>query len=117
MTQGQLFDKLNRESSLVEIQEYISRVIELRGFSEQPVENGMLLLLEEAGELAKAIRKGCKGMSVEKVRTDKYGDIEGEAADVFIVLVSICNRLGIDLFDAFLGKERINCERAWSVNG
>lgn len=39
------------------MQKYIKEVIEIRGFTNQEIEKTMLLLLEEVGELAKAIRK------------------------------------------------------------
>ena len=39
--------------------------------------------------------------------------IEEEIADVLIVLFSIANKLQIDLYDAFLKKERENIKRKW----
>lgn len=88
-----------------EIQNYIKEVIKIRGFSEQKVQDKMLLLLEETGELAKAIRKTIPEASVDYERIENYTDIEEEVADVFIVLVSICNRLNINLYDAIIKKE------------
>ena len=55
--QKELLNNLNEKTSLVELQEYIEKVIEIRGFSNKSIQEEMLLLLEEAGELAKAIRK------------------------------------------------------------
>ena len=63
----------------------------------------MLLLLEETGELAKAIRKTLPNASVDYEKIENYTDIE-EIADVFIVLVSICNRLNINLYGAIKKK-------------
>ena len=63
MTQQELFDDLNENTSLSDIQLYIKKVIELRGFADESVQSCMLLLLEEAGELAKAVRKHARGMS------------------------------------------------------
>ena len=37
-------------------------------------------------------------------------------ADVFIVLLSICDILNIDLLKVFLDKEEENIKRIWSVN-
>lgn len=38
MTQKELFDNINRESSVTEIQEYIDEVVRLRGFANQPIQ-------------------------------------------------------------------------------
>ena len=40
-----------------------------------------------------------------------YSSVESEVADVFIVLLSICDILNIDLFKAFLDKEEENIKR------
>ena len=76
----------------------------------------MLLLLEETGELAKAIRKTIPEASVDYERIENYTDIEEEVADVFIVLVSICNRLNINLYDAIIKKEEKNIKEQGEVN-
>ena len=49
-------------------------------------------------------------------KIENYTDIEEEIADVFIVLVSICNRLNINLYDAIKKKEEKNIKRQWRVN-
>ena len=103
--QSELYELLNEKNTLNEIQNYIKEVIKIRGFSEQKVQDEMLLLLEETGELAKAIRKTIPEASVDYERIENYTDIEEEVADVFIVLVSICNRLNINLYDAIIKKE------------
>ena len=105
-----------QEKRLNEIQNYIKEVIKIRGFSEQKVQDKMLLLLEETGELAKAIRKTIPEASVDYERIENYTDIEEEVADVFIVLVSICNRLNINLYDAIIKKEEKNIKRQWKLN-
>lgn len=73
----------------------------------------MLLLTEEIGELAKAIRKSETKMAINLSRIHHYDTVESEIADVFIVLLSLCNTMKINLTDAFLEKERINIERVW----
>ena len=45
--QNKLFKLLNKENTIDEIQEYIKKVIELRGFANQNIQDKMLLLLEE----------------------------------------------------------------------
>ena len=63
--QSELYELLNEKNTLNEIQNYIKEVIKIRGFSEQKVQDKMLLLLEETGELAKAIRKTIPEASVD----------------------------------------------------
>jgi len=65
MSQRDLLNELDESSSLAQIQGYIKKVVELRGFAGQPIQETMLLLLEETGELAKAIRKAATKMSVD----------------------------------------------------
>ena len=73
----------------------------------------MLLLLEEVGELAKAIRKNATNMSIDNNKINNYDTIESEVADVFIVLSSVCNKLDIDLFKSVKDKEQENIKRIW----
>ena len=55
--QKQFYSKICKPSDLVDIQKYINDVLELRGFNSQSAQDKMLLLTEEIGELAKAVRK------------------------------------------------------------
>ena len=114
--QQELLKKLSDESSINEIQSYIKKVMEIRGFNKEKSSDKILLLVEEVGELAKAIRKNEKKLGIDKTKEYNYSSIESEIADVFIVLLSICDILNIDLFKAFLEKEEKNIKRIWSVN-
>lgn len=115
-----LLSNLKDTSSLYEIQTYIKEIIDIRGFGNQNIEQTMLLLTEEVGELAKAIRKDATTMSSDKSKLYNYDSIESEVADVFIVLTSICNKLNIDMFKALeekekeKEKEKINTNRNWT---
>ena len=71
----------------------------------------ILLLIEEVGELAKAIRKNENKLGIDKTKECNYSSVESEVADVFIVLLSICDILNIDLFKVFLDKEEENIKR------
>ena len=113
MDQKLLLDELGEQSSLAQVQEYIKKVVEIRGFSGQPIQETMLLLLEETGELAKAIRKTATRMSVDADKMQSYDTVESEVADVFFVLTAVCNQMNIDLFSALKEKEKKNCERNW----
>ena len=113
--QKELLELLNRQSTVDDVQEYIRKVITLRGFANQKVQDKMLLLLEETGELAKAIRKTLPEASIDYNKIENYTNIEDEIADVFIVLTSICNELNINLYDAIINKEKNNVEREWKI--
>ena len=111
--QTELWNKLNENNTLQEVQKYIKNVIEIRGFSKQEIEKTMLLLLEEVGELAKSIRKNATDMSIDNNKANHYNTIESKVADVFIVLCSVCNKLDIDLYKSLKDKEQENIIRIW----
>ena len=112
-TQEKYFNDLKKDTSLVELQNYINNVLEIRGFNNQPIELKLMLLMEEVGELAKSIRKDSTSLPIDRCKINNYSPIEEEIADVLIVLFSIANKLQIDLYDAFLKKERENIKRKW----
>ena len=114
--QQELLKKLSKESSVNEIQTYIKKIIKIRGFNKEKASEKILLLVEEVGELAKAIRKNENKLGIDKSKEYNYSSIESEIADVFIVLLSICDVLNINLFKAFLDKEEENIKRIWSVS-
>ena len=114
--QKDLLNNLNEKTSLTELQEYIKKVIEIRGFSDKSIQEEMLLLLEETGELAKAVRKKLPSGTIDNNKLKNYTEIEEEVADIFIVLTNICNVLNIDLYKAIIDKEKINVERKWTNN-
>ena len=113
--QQELLKKLSNQSSINQIQSYIKEVMEVRGFNKEKPSDKILLLVEEVGELAKAIRKNESKLGIDKTKEYNYSSIESEIADVFIVLLSICDILNIDLLKAFLNKEEENIKRIWSV--
>jgi len=107
-------EELDPQFSLGEMQAYIRKVLVERGLADQPIQNSLLLLCEEVGELAKAIRKNTKGMSVEANKADNFSVAE-ELADILIILGEIANVAGISLADAFVAKEKINAGRSWDL--
>ena len=115
-TQHELLKELSSTSSLNEIQSYIKSIMEIRGFNKEKSSDKILLLVEEVGELAKAIRKNERKLGIDKTKEYNYSSIESEIADIFIVLLSICDILNIDLFKVFLDKEEENIKRTWSVD-
>ena len=40
-------------------------------------------------------------------------DVEGEIADVFIYILSMCRVMNVNLIEAFKNKEERNCKREW----
>ena len=101
---------LKPSPSLKDFQQYVADMVIERKFDNVTTAETFMLFLEECGELAKATRKA------GKMRTDKNSEIfelEGEAADVFIYILDICNRFNIDLEKAFRDKEEINKKRTW----
>lgn len=96
--------------TLNQYQDLMKKLIVERGFDQETVPEVFTLLVEEVGELAKAIRKQ-NGQKVDL--SSQQHDVEDEAADVFWLLIDLCNRLGIDLGKAFAAKEVKNSARKW----
>ena len=112
-SQQVLWNNLQETNSLREVQSYIKAVNTVRGFEGQPVQDIMLLLTEEIGELAKALRKTQTNMGTDVDKQYNYGTVESEISDCFYVLNGICNRLNIDLFTCLKEKEKENIHRVW----
>ncbi len=112
-SQQELWNNLKETDSLREVQQYIKAVNTVRGFENQPIEERMLLLTEEIGELAKSIRKNATNMSTDVNKQYSYDSIESEVSDCLYVLASVCNRLDIDMFKCLKEKEKENIHRVW----
>ena len=115
-SQKELFENLKQSSTLSDIQTYIKKVLKLRGFEGQTAKDKILLLVEEVGELAKAVRKNSSGASVDPEKIQNYDSVESEIADVLIVLISVANILNVDVFKSLKEKEQININRKWKIN-
>jgi len=102
--------KLADKPTLADYQTYLKEVNTERGFKET-VQDVFVLLVEEVGEFAKAIRK--RGV-IKVDKNSKEHNVEEEAADVFYLLINLCNHLNIDLEKAFRNKEKKNQKRHWS---
>ncbi|HXY17995.1 MAG TPA: MazG nucleotide pyrophosphohydrolase domain-containing protein [Candidatus Nitrosopolaris sp.] len=102
--------KLPDKPTLADYQTYLKEVNTERGFKET-VQDVFVLLVEEVGEFAKAIRK--RGV-IKVDKNSKEHNVEEEAADVFYLLINLCNHLNIDLEKAFRNKEKKNQKRHWS---
>ena len=94
--------------TLADYQKLMRKLVVERGFDSETVPQVFTLLVEEVGELAKALRKH----NGQKVGAhSKEHSVEEEAADVFWLLIDLCNRLDIDLAAAFEAKEKKNQAR------
>jgi len=102
---------LPEQPRLQDFQSYIKKMVALRGFEHETVPDVILLLIEELGEMAKAVRKS-SGLKTDK--NSKSPAVEDEIADVFIYLLDLANLLNFDLEAAFRAKEAKNKLRSWS---
>lgn len=114
--QQALWDNLNETNTLREVQNYIENMNEVRGFNSDTIEDRMLLLTEEIGELAKAIRKTSKNMHIDINKQYNYDTIESEVADCFYVLLSVASYLDVDVYQSLKDKEKENINRVWKKN-
>ena len=96
------------QPALQAFQSYYRRVAGQRGYDNETAQNCLLLMVEEIGELAKAIR----GRSKLKRHGPRISRDESmELADVFMYVVHLANVLGISLADIVQQKELINLRR------
>lgn len=100
---------LKASPTLAEVQKYIADTNAFRGHNTELL-YCMLMLCEEVGELAKAVRKNIGG-KVDAASREAHTD--EEAADVLWLLIAVCNNLGIDLEAALRAKEEKNRQRTW----
>ena len=96
--------------TLSELQEYYRGKAKERGFDKESARDTLLLMTEELGELAKAIRKHSGMPTNDK---SKIYAIEEELADIQIYLLHLSNTLGLNLEEAFWKKEDENNKRVW----
>ena len=102
---------LKENPTLADFQRYVAEMVEERGFVKESLPEIFMLFLEECGEMAKAARKA-QGMKIDEA-SQKY-HLDHEIADVFIYLLDIANKCGVDLEKAFRDKEEINKKRTWN---
>jgi NTP pyrophosphatase (non-canonical NTP hydrolase) len=101
---------LKPEPTLHDLQAYVEEMVRERGFTSDDIPKKFMMLTEEVGEFSKAARKHA-GLKLAKDSSDQ--DLEGEAADILIVLLGLCNMMNIDLEKAFRDKEEKNKHREW----
>ncbi len=102
--------EMPKSDSLEELQRYIWQLNIERDFNTEDASKKLVMLMEEVGELAKAVRKH---VGLKFSETTRQTDIAEELADVQIVLLGLASMLGIDMHQAVLGKEKKNRDRTW----
>jgi NTP pyrophosphatase (non-canonical NTP hydrolase) len=92
-------------------QHYYKRAAAQRGYEQESTQNCLLLMMEEIGELARALRKREKltrhGSAIRNVESL-------ELADVFMYVIHMANILKVDLGEIVQHKELLNIKRLLS---
>lgn len=101
---------LKPKPTLEDLQSYVKKMTKERGFDDDTVAMRFMLLIEEVGEFARAARKHA---GIKFASNTATAELSHEAADVFLLLLVLCNQLGIDLEQAFREKEDHNKKRTW----
>ena len=100
-----------KENTIRNLQNYVSEKIKERGFDDETLQERLLLLSEEVGELLKACRKTGIGHVKD---TEKDYDIGSELVDVLTMLFAVAGELKIDVEKSFLKKEKEIYKRNYS---
>lgn len=98
-TKVALLEKLAREDSLDKIQNYVEEKINIDTFNKKDINSEMFRLFFNVIELGKEVRISLK--------EENFKNSASKIADIFLVLISICNSLNINLFDAIAEKEMV----------
>jgi len=102
-------------SVMTELQAHMKKLCEHFNWNE-PTEAKFLLLVEEVGELAKAVRR------MEKIAMEPGKEIDQdtvranlaeEMGDIFSYLLDLANGYGVDLAEAYKAKTIANFNRSW----
>ncbi len=104
-------DRDPASDGLRNLQKYYEQAAAKRGFEEETPEHVLMLLVEEVGELAKALRSRI-GVSMRDSDISRKS-VRLELADCFIYLLHMANQTGNDLYAAFVEKERLNASKRW----
>jgi len=103
---------LKERPTLKDLQIYMQKMCDERGWNDITYSERFLLFTEEVGELAKSMRKA-KGLFGEPAKQKRF-ELEEEFADVLSYLLDLANRFDVDLETAFRQKEKVNEERLWN---
>lgn len=98
------------DDSLKKLQEYVWQMNIERGFNTEDASKKLVMLMEEVGELAKAVRMH---VGLKFTDTTKQTDLAEELADVQIILLGLASVVGVEMTDAVRMKELKNRGRSW----
>jgi NTP pyrophosphatase (non-canonical NTP hydrolase) len=96
------------------LQGHVRAIAQEHGFDKESPRDGALLLMEEVGELAKAIRNHI-GLKVGHKEALRRRSISDELADCMIYLLHIANITGTAMEIALREKEAKNARKKWTV--
>lgn len=91
-----------------EFQQYVREFSEIKGFDRSTIEQRMLYLMTEVGELSKEVLSVSFHPDAEKKENLGY-----EMYDVVWNIFDLANKLNIDLDQAFKQKKEISDKRMW----
>ena len=86
--------------------DYTQHTCKVKGWDQVPINTVWLLLTEEVGELASAIRQYQRTFKKTGLKKNKGVDVQMEMADVFSYLFQLAAMLNIDL-DEMWEKHRL----------
>ena len=91
-----------KKGTIKHLQEYSAEKIKERGFEDESLHERLLLLVEEVGELANAVRK-ISNMNVDQNReiTNRVGE---EVTDIINLIFAIGIKLNLDIEKEFIEK-------------
>ena len=102
--------QLKTNPTLKDFQQYVHELEIERGFDKSPNVQTAFQMVEEVGELFKAVRKK-EGMNIDPASA--ISSLEDEIADVFLMLLCIAEEYDIDVEQAVRKKEEKNAKRTW----
>ena len=107
---------LPQSNDLNQFQDYIKKLCFERGWDTNSPSQLFLLLTEEIGEVAKAIRNHTNLHTQKEQNKEKTkAELASELADVLNYLLDISNHFEIDLAQAFRDKNTENESREWNT--
>lgn len=101
---------LPAESRLSDLQQFIAETCRERGWDKRSAPEKVMLLTEEVGEVAKAIRKEL-GLGSQKPETTDH--LAEELVDVLNYVLDLAIQYDIDMEQAFRAKWQKNATRTW----
>ena len=99
VSKNEFLFSLSREDGLDLIQKYVEENVNVDTFDKKNISSEMFRLFFNVIELGKEVRSSLKDQD--------FQNTELKIADIFLVLISICNSLNINLFDALTEKEKV----------